>query len=112
MSNYQQTTVAGEAWTRASRVVIDNPLIEVPTINFVEQRVVALGNGQTIEQPAGNIVEHFHPLNQDTEFSLRHPETGDVIGTATYAQVHVLLHSLYYALAERRDNANAAIEVE
>lgn len=100
--NYQQTTVTGEAWTRAARVVIENPLDATPSVNFVEERVINLPD-QQVKTPTANVVE---PFADPTEaFDLLDPETGAVIGSATYQDVYVMLHALYLHCAAKRDAA-------
>lgn len=106
MSNYNQTTIAGQAWLRCHRIVIENPYTGVPAATFMEERLIELPS-ETLQRSAGLLVEPFTVDTQDEAFDLRHPVTGEVVGTATYAQLHVMLHSLYYHLAAKRDAAQA-----
>lgn len=112
MSNYRQSSVAGEVWTRANRVVIENPYGSntSPSVTFAEEKIVSIG-GETIARPDGGIVEAFMPDNYSEAFDLLNPETGDVVGSMTYQQVYVALHSLYMHCAAKRDAA-AAGQVE
>ena len=106
MSNYQQTSITGESWIRAIRVVLENPLIGTPAATFVEERAINLGS-ETITRPHGNLVEPFitsgDSANITEQFNLLNPETGAVIGSATYQDVYVILHSLYYHAVSKRD---------
>lgn len=103
MPNYRETLIAGQAWTRAVRVVCDNPLDGMPTVNFVEERAARF-DGQTLLQPAGNIIVDMSA--PDTLFALLDPATGDPTGaTATYRDVYAMLHSLYMHAAAIRDGA-------
>jgi hypothetical protein len=100
MSNYKQTDIAGEAWTRAKRVVIDNTLNQTPVIEFIEEKVISI-DSEMIHKDTMNLVEPFsNPLQ---EFNVVNPTTGEAVRTATYAEVYELLHSLYLHLAIRRD---------
>jgi len=103
MANYKEQTVTGAKWTRSNRVVIQNPYQGVPTIYFNEEEITALSDGLKHSRPNGGLTKEFSdPMG---EFPLIHPETGVQIGTATYQEVYVLLHSLYIALANERDQS-------
>lgn len=101
MSNYKEQTISGSAWQRANLVQIHNTLNATPTIVFYEEEAVMLPSG-VVTKHVGQLTEIFSdPLK---EFNLVHPETGDVLGTATYQQIYLILHSLYMHLAYIRDN--------
>lgn len=105
MADYKQTTLAGTAYTRASSIVVDNPLTGVKGVNFIEEQVINLGD-EVMQRPQGGFHEPFTEENSGTEFPLRNPQTGEPLdATATYAQLYVMLHSLYFYLANRRDEA-------
>lgn len=112
MSNYQQTSITGESWIRAVRVVLENPLIGTPAATFVEERAINLGS-ETLVRPHGNLVEPFiasgDGANLTETFDLLNPDTGAVIGSATYQEVYAMLHSLYYHVAAKRDAGGAAV---
>lgn len=103
MSNYKQSEITGESWQRAARVVIENPRNGVPAITFIEEKVIV--NGEEIIVPAGSVSEPFLPENYLEEFPLYHPETGEIVGSATYQDVYVILHNLYLHVAAKRDGA-------
>lgn len=105
MSNYKQSTVTGDSWVRATRVVIENGIGGTPAVSFIEEQVINLP-GEVITRSAGNIAEPFTVENAAEAFDLLHPETGAVIGSATYQDVYVMLHSLYMHVATKRDAAN------
>ena len=50
------------------------------------------------------MVEEVTPEKYTTEFPLLNPVTGEQIGTAKYQDIYVMLHSLYYYLADVRDS--------
>lgn len=101
MANYKEQTISGLVWQRSNLVQIHNTLNTIPSIMFYEEEVVALPSGP-VTKHIGHLTEVFSdPLK---EFNLVHPETGDVLGTATYQQIYLMLHSLYMHLAYIRDN--------
>ena len=56
---------------------------------------------------AGGVAQTFTDDSAETEFTLVHPLTGDVMGTAQYQQLYLMLHSLYLHVAAERDAAEA-----
>lgn len=107
MTDYKQTNIAGTAYTRANKVIVDNPLNGVKAITFVEEQVVNLGNEQLI-RPQGGIQEPLTADNMGTEFPLLNPLDGTPVGLSmTYEQVYVALHSLYFHVAKKRDRLAA-----
>jgi len=101
--NYQQSTIQGEItiWRRARRVCINNNFEQMPEIEFYEEEKTITPNA-VLSRDTETLKETFtNPLE---EFNLLHPETGEVIGTAKYQDIYVMLYSLYMKLAERRDN--------
>lgn len=108
--NYKQSAVTGETWQRAVRVVVENPYEGgVPAVTFVEEQLINLP-GEVITRASGSVSEPFTPANAGEVFNLVHPETGAVLGTATYQDVYVMLHSLYLHVAAKRD-AEAVVVV-
>ncbi len=101
--NYKQTSLSGDSWVRASSIMIDNPLAGVPVIRFIEDKILNLENEVLIKNSISTLVETFTTANSNTEFNLRNPETSEIIGTSTYSEIYVILHSLYMHLAEKRD---------
>ena len=104
MANYKEVTVAGAKWVRAWQVNIENKYGQVPKCTFFEETIVEVGDGEPVSKLIpGQIQEMFS--DPTTEFNLIHPVTGDVIGTATYQDIYVVLSSLYLDLAAKRDAA-------
>jgi hypothetical protein len=109
MSLYnEQTTVETRTITtfdRAKLITVDNPNGMPPHITFVEERIqredgvpdVSLGQ-------VGTLSKEMTAENATTQFDLLNPATGQVIGTAQYQDLQVLLYSLYFHLAMERDN--------
>lgn len=101
MPNYKEEVITGSVWQRANLVQIHNTLNAVPSIVFYEEEVVSVPSGP-VTRNVGQITESFS--DPTIEFNLVHPETGIVLGTASYQQIYLLLHSLYMHLAHIRDN--------
>ena len=106
MVNYRQTNVSGESWQRCTRVVIENPLNGTPSVNFIEEKVVNLGD-QYITTPCDNLTLSF---DATAEFPLVDPVTGEVPVERTsmsHFEVYAVLNSLYIYLAKKRDEVFA-----
>ncbi len=107
MADYKETTTSGTKWQRARQIIIDNPRNESPSIMFVEEEVLNLGN-EEIRRDVGNLKETLAPENVLTEIPLRNPLTNELNGqTATYWDLQVLLHSAYFYLGGSRDEKEA-----
>lgn len=112
MPNYQQTLLSGEAYTRASQVIVANPLSGTKAISFMEEQVVNLGSEQLI-RPQGGIQEPLTAENILSEFPLLNPEDSSELGLSmTYRDVYIALHSLYFHVARKRDEAKLKAEQE
>lgn len=105
-NDYQWSEVTGASWTRCGRVIIDNPYEGQKRAVFLEERAVNIP-GEVITRPAGEIIEPFSAANAGESFDLLNPETGEVMGQATYGQLYAMLHSAYMHVATKRDAAEA-----
>lgn len=103
----QQTT---EMYTRASSIVIDNPLAAIPNITFHEQ--YATTDGVAIAGRAGSCWLNLNPGTEPTPFDLVHPETGEAVGSMTYGEFQLALYSLYLHVAAKRDEPPAETDME
>lgn len=102
MPNYNESTVAGTAWQRCHTVTIRNPLGGAPTIEFGEERVIAL-DGEDMRTWVAGCIKAFSPTGQ---FPLLDPETNLPTGqTMTHAGLYQALYSLYMQTAAERDAA-------
>ena len=109
MPNYKETTqevsIQGviQEWQRARQVLIKNDYGLVPYIVFTEEKITKYPDGR---QTNKDIRSHKAKLDIPTkEFNLLNPETNEVVGTAKYADVYIMLYSLYMSLATEADNA-------
>ena len=107
MPDYKASTLSGSTYTRAHHVYVGNPLDGKKTVAFHEEQVILL-DGETITRETGKVDAEFTTDTAGTVFAIVNPETGEPTeATATYAQVYVLLHSLYLHLALLRDGAQS-----
>lgn len=112
MPKYNQTTVLGESWKRAFQIVIENFYGKNPRIRFSEEEIFVGVNGRLAGSYNGEgIEESFTTENALTQFQLRDPETEEYIDQyATYRDLYVLIHSLYFHLAKERDKGSRPYE--
>lgn len=103
--NYKQTAITGESWTRASRVLIENPLDDNSSIRFIEDRVINLGESGKFSTSAVSVLtERLTEENKSTSFDILDPETLESTGKVMlYKDVYQVLNSLYMHLAKQRD---------
>lgn len=99
-------------YTRASTIVVNNPMPHdglPPDIRFYEQDVLVDPDGTMLPvitermDPNGGVGVTLHTEMKDTPFNLIHPETGEVVGTAKYQDLELMLYSLYFHAAAERD---------
>ena len=107
MPNYKQSQVSGNAWVRAKSVIIENPLNRTAAISFIKEKVVVVDGSDVLSAEAGACRDQLTPDNMNEQFDLIHPETGAVLGTATYGQVYAMLSSLFIHV-DIKDEARAA----
>lgn len=107
MSNYKETAVAGTKWTRCGVVQIVNPYQRNPSIQFIEERAVSLGEGrEPLFFSEGSISV---PFDENKVVNLINPLTGQPTGaTVTYGELYVGLFSAYIQAALERDMASVS----
>lgn len=117
MSNYKETTVSGDSWQRSFAFLGLNEHGKTPSIAFLEERITMLSDGRKIVDRlhgadiflrTGGTARDSKVLRESLtdpqkSFDLINPETGDVVGTATYEDVYLIMFSLYAALCAARD---------
>lgn len=105
MPKYNETSVQGESWRRSFQLAGSNEYGKTPYIRFDEETAIAISEGETVTYRNGNSVSaHLLPETALTEFQLRNPETDEYIDSyATYKDLFVLIHSIYFHLAKERD---------
>lgn len=105
MAKYNEGTIAGETWTRAFQIIVSNEYEQAPVIRYDEEDMILLAGDKVIRNRTGqNLTFTLDPSEATTQFQLRNPVTDEYIEqTATYQDMYVLLHSLYFHLANIRD---------
>lgn len=104
MSNYKESNIAGTVWQRCHEVQIFNPRGAVPSVDFVEERVIVLDDGNEIRQNVGPLKVSFDPARV---VPVLDPQTGlDTGNQVTYAEAYAILYSAYIAAALERDAQN------
>lgn len=105
MNNYKESQLTGTQWIRATRVVVENPYNQNPTINFIEEAAMSVGaSGENIiTRLCGNLIESFNPSKEVPILDLI---TGEPTGlTFNHMELYQMLNSLYMQLAIERDNS-------
>lgn len=104
MPKYNESQVAGESWRRSFQLIGDNEYGQSPSIAFNEEDVVLLEDGKLLKNYSGKVGTVLTPENALEQFQLRNPLTEEYIEAyATYQDLFVLVHSLYFHLAQKRD---------
>lgn len=110
--NYKEYSGAASIWTRCYELTIYNPYASnFKSIDFYEEQLTKV-RGEVISYKKLGSTSTSIDVTTDLEktFELLNPETGEVIGTATYAQLYTMLHSLYIKTAIKRDEISAERE--
>ena len=98
---YKEKQITGTEFKRAASIIINNNIEDSPVVTFVEEKAIVI-DGQTIQTPCENLVKKITDFTQS--IPLLHPETGNVIGTVTFAEIYAALYSAYIFYANERDN--------
>lgn len=104
MADYKQEEITGSAWQRAHRIVLDNPIGQLPVATFFEQQAINIG-GEIITREAGALFSQFDPVATFAVLDESLQPTGQ---TMTQADLLVAMRSLYIHLAQQRDAEHAA----
>lgn len=111
MSNYKETSITGTKWVRCGTIQIVNPYQRTPAVQFIEEQVTSLGEGEEpLFAAAGSICVQFDPAKV---IQLRDPITGNLLDqTITYGEVYAMLYSAYMDAAEKRDAVQPEVSDE
>ena len=100
MSNYKEKNITGKKHQRYCRVVIEDPYKGLPSIMFVEEEIIEIGEEVTTKL-VSNISVVLDPA---ASFPGVDPETDVPAGRGiTHGEVQALLYSLYKYLTTQRD---------
>ncbi|NDI85089.1 hypothetical protein [Undibacterium crateris] len=107
--NYRQTNLSGVSYRRCMRFVAENSFGQTPTVHFLEEDRVVLGDKSIGNQVDSIIVQFVDPQKK---FPLINQETGEETGkTMTHAEFHQACASLYLSSAKERDEKALAMEL-
>ena len=109
MAKYKEETA--RLYTRAETIIVNNPLPSTglnPSLRFNEELACIHEDGTVTSQGStdGWVVEELTSDNLNEQFNLVDADD-NVTGTATFADVHAMLRSLYKYSSVKRDNAPA-----
>ncbi len=102
MANYNETSVAGNIWTRCSSVHIVNNYGATPQIIFGEQQLIELDNLPSMATSGGTSCSAV--FDAAASIAILDTTTGNPTGqTVTQQELYNILYSLYIATAKARD---------
>lgn len=113
MALYKETTttesISTKTYQRSYKATVYNPLNKTPSIRYDEETVTEVTEDGATEITSDGISQFLEEQlttdNASTSFNLLNPLDGSSLGTtSTYADVQVLLYSLYFHLATERDS--------
>ena len=93
-----EVTITTTEFDRAYRITVNYPNKGIPSIRYDLERVERKNGNDKSLGVTGHFEEKLLPGNKNTTFNLIN-EAGDVLGTATYEQVQLMLYSLFFHLA-------------
>lgn len=90
-----------QKYTRAHTVLISNPLNGAHQVTFKKERVM-MDAVEAVTRPDGSTTEVFTYENENEEFQLVNPLTGDPIGqTMTYLEAKIMVFSLFFHMEQK-----------
>ena len=112
MGSYQPIVISGQttSWIAPSQIILNvspvasAPTTSIATISVIESNIQVFPDSSITSNQCSSLTTTTNPSNS---FNLI-DSNGNVVGTATDAQLAQMLHSKYVALAQARDAANAA----
>lgn len=113
MSLYKEQTetdtIVTKTFQRSYKATVYNPNKGTPSIRYNEEKVTRVTEDSvttdTTEGLPDFLEKELTVANSGTTFNLLNPTDGSSLGTtATFADVQVLLYSLYFHLATERDS--------
>ena len=109
MPNYKEQTVTGQTWIRSYRATCSNGHAR-KTVWFDEEHVVVGSNGEriTAREMGHGCGMDLTADNATTAFPLLDADGNPTGQTTTYSAAYLMLMSLYYHVAQARDQAEAA----
>lgn len=107
MSDYRVAELGGLRWTRCARVIIENPLAGHPTVTFIEEEALSLGEEETVTRLSGSCT--LDTSDPDLPIPLRDTTTWELIeDSMSMEALQQAIASAYWLAALARDTAAAA----
>lgn len=103
MPNYQERAITGTEYRRASGIEFDNPIVG-DRILRVREEIVRTIDGEDARTFSEYLSMNLSVLPGSTTFDVLNPSDNSVVGTVTLTQLYRILYSLYWHLAQERDN--------
>jgi len=107
MPRYKVGDITGETWRRAYQIICNNPYNGVPSIHYKEESMISLNDNRVISDKVVDkgIDQIFTPDMGSQQFQLVNPVDDSLIPEqfADYQTLFILLYSLYFHLAKKRD---------
>jgi hypothetical protein len=101
-----EKTIRTTTFDRAYRVVIEHPNKGAPSIRYEEERIERKDGKDRSLGRLGYVEETLTSANVQEKFNVINAE-GEVLAEASFQQVQALLYSLYFHLANKRDQRRA-----
>lgn len=96
-----------EKYKRCRKINIVNEYGTTPQAYFFEEEITLAPEEEPIKVYSDLFLAEL--IDPDAVLELRHPETDQVIGQATDAQIHVLLYSLYKRESKKNEENKALL---
>lgn len=90
-----------EQYKRCRKISIINDYSTVPQAYFFEELITIAPEEEPMKIQTDIFVAEL--IQPEQKLVLRHPETDEVLGEATDAQIHVILYSLYKRESEKNE---------
>lgn len=103
MPNYKETTLVSTKYQRACRIIIENPLGKVPSVNFIEEEVTIHDDGTKSHKLVGSLNMVF---DSNEIIEIIDPVSNEPIGKSfpvTIAQA--IIYGLYWKKVKERDQS-------
>jgi len=110
MQNYKESSITCTKYLRARQAVFDNYLGQIPRASFIDEEVLTLPDGSTINTLVEGCTMEYRP---GYTFQLVDPTTGIAIPgqSGSLDQIEVLLYSLWLQMEADKVAAKAAAAV-
>ena len=88
---YNPNTILGNSFQRTKKIIIDNPHVGIPVIEFQEEIIYIFPNSYTV-QPLDSIYATYDPT---VIINVINPKDGSSLGTMPIQMVYAIVYSYY-----------------